>query len=217
MLGLESSVKWRGTDKVRATSLALPPVYARCLPENALTIGRIAVTRIGLPGPSSAYGQRRRAHDPLRSGPSPARPWRYPVAGVARAAPGCRAAVCPATSRPARGQGEIAGSTGQTWRVSAHSPGRHDADRMSGQGTVVEDAAAVAPSGRRAAPRPCPADPTAREYGGHAAPAWRCPPAWWVGRSLTTRPEVVSLVEPPEDAPARGDQHPARIGVRQGP
>jgi hypothetical protein len=30
MMGLESSVTWRGTDKVRATSLALPPVYARC-------------------------------------------------------------------------------------------------------------------------------------------------------------------------------------------
>jgi hypothetical protein len=44
MLGLESSVKWRGTDKVRATSLALPPVYARCLPEDAVTTGRIAVT-----------------------------------------------------------------------------------------------------------------------------------------------------------------------------
>jgi hypothetical protein len=44
MLGLESNVKWRGTDKVPATSLALPPVYARCLPEDALTTGRIAVT-----------------------------------------------------------------------------------------------------------------------------------------------------------------------------
>jgi hypothetical protein len=40
---------------------------------------------------------------------------------VARAAPGCRAAVCPATSRLARGEGEIAWSTGQTWRVSTHA------------------------------------------------------------------------------------------------
>jgi hypothetical protein len=62
MMGLESSVKWRGTDKVRATSLALPRVYARCPPEDAPPPGRIAVTGIGLPGPGSAYGQRRRAH-----------------------------------------------------------------------------------------------------------------------------------------------------------
>jgi hypothetical protein len=39
MMGLESSVKWRGTDKVRATSHALPRVYARCLPEDALPHG----------------------------------------------------------------------------------------------------------------------------------------------------------------------------------
>ena len=50
-----------------------------------------------------------------------------------------------------------------------------------------------------------------------AAPAWPCPPAWWVGRSLATRPRAVRPREPPEDAPARGDQHRARIGVRQGP
>jgi hypothetical protein len=53
MLGLEASVKWRGTDNVRATLLALPRVYARCLPEHAPPPGRIALTRIGLPGPSN--------------------------------------------------------------------------------------------------------------------------------------------------------------------
>jgi hypothetical protein len=68
-------------------------------------------------------------------------------------------------------------------------------------------------------PRSCPAGPTVGEYRGraHAAPAWSCLPAWWVGRSLATRPRAVTAREPPEDAPARGDQHPARIGVRQGP
>ena len=50
-----------------------------------------------------------------------------------------------------------------------------------------------------------------------AAPAWPCPPAWWVGRSPATRPRAVRAREPPEDAPARGDHHRARIGVRQGP
>ena len=71
-----------------------------------------------------------------------------------------------------------------------------------------------------AAPRPCPAGPT---VGGstvdacHAAPAWPCPPAWWVGRSPATRPRAVTPGDPPEDAPARGDQHRVRLGVRQGP
>jgi hypothetical protein len=50
-----------------------------------------------------------------------------------------------------------------------------------------------------------------------AAPAWPCPPAWWVGRSPATRPRAVRPREAPEDAPARGDHHPARIGDRQGP
>jgi hypothetical protein len=50
----------------------------------------------------------------------------------------------------------------------------------------------------------------------HTAPAGPCPPAWRVGRSPATRPRAVRLREPPEDAPARGDQHPARIGVQQG-
>jgi translation initiation factor IF-2 len=54
-------------------------------------------------------------------------------------------------------------------------------------------------------------------WGRHAAPAWPCPPAWWVGRSLATRPRAVTPGGPPEDAPARGDQHPARSGDRQGP
>src|SRR5918995_3976493 len=45
-------------------------------------------------------------------GASPRRPWRYTAGGVACTAPGCRTAVCPATSRLDRGDGEIAWSTG---------------------------------------------------------------------------------------------------------
>jgi hypothetical protein len=48
-----------------------------------------------------------------------------------------------------------------------------------------------------------------------AAPTWPCPPAWRVGRSPATRPRAVTPGERPEDTPARGDRHPARLGLRQ--
>jgi hypothetical protein len=51
----------------------------------------------------------------------------------------------------------------------------------------------------------------------HAAPALVVPACWWVGRSLAIRPRAVTPGGPPEDGPAGGDQHPARIGDRQGP
>src|SRR5215211_5815555 len=50
-----------------------------------------------------------------------------------------------------------------------------------------------------------------------AAPTWPCPPAWWVGRSLATRPRAVTPGERPDDPSARGDRDPARRGIRQGP
>jgi hypothetical protein len=85
-------------------------------------------------------------------------------------------------------------------------------------GATVEDAPAVAPSGRRPHPgrarQALPPGSTVDER--DAAPAWPCPPAWWVGRSLATRPRAVTARDPPDDAPARGDQHPARLGVQQG-
>jgi hypothetical protein len=173
MLGLESSVKWRGTDKVRATSLALPPVYARCLPEKPLTTGRIAVT-LG----SACQAQARRtasgAEPMTNRGPSPARPWRYPAGGVARAAPGLsRCGLPPVTSRPARGAGDRLVNRPDL-AVSAHLGARPAANPTSGQGTVVKDAAAVAPR-VASRTRPCPADPTAGEYGGHAAMRLRLP------------------------------------------
>ena len=93
--------------------------------------------------------------------------------------------------------------------------GRHDhLRRMSSLSGRVTSRLRVA-----AAPRPWPADPTVGSTveACHAAPAWPCPPAWWVGRSPATRPRAVTPGGPPEDTPARGDQHPARIGDRQGP
>jgi hypothetical protein len=88
----------------------------------------------------------------------------------------------------------------------------------SGQGLVIDDASAVAPSGRRPhqdrARQARPPESTVDTR--RAAPAWPCSPAWWAGRSLATRPRAVTPGEPPEDTPARGDQHPARLGVRQG-
>jgi hypothetical protein len=70
-----------------------------------------------------------------------------------------------------------------------------------------------------AAPRSCPAGLTAGRvrWNRDAAPTWPCPPAWWVGRSLATRPRAVTPRERPEGAPTGGDHHRARLGVRQGP
>jgi hypothetical protein len=188
MLGLESNVMARdrqGSSNVACAAASLRPVPPGGRADHRSHRGH---PRIGLPGPSSADGQRRRAHDQQRSGPEPGTTMAVPSWRRGRAAPGCRAAACPATSRHARGAGEIAWSTGQTWRVSAHAPGRHDADRMSGQGTVVEDAPAVASSGRR--PHPDLLRQThcrgVRWPRGHAAPARPWSPAWWVGRSLAT-------------------------------
>jgi hypothetical protein len=132
---------------------------------------------------------------------------------------GCWAAVCPATSRLDRGEGQTVWSTGQTWRVSAHASGPPHADLMSGQGNRGRARAGRRAFGSPAGPRPCrqalPPGSTVDAH--HAAPAGPFPPAWWVGRGLATRPRAVTPGDPPADAPARGDQHPARIGVRQGP
>jgi hypothetical protein len=169
MLGLESSVMARdrqGSSNVACAAASLRPVPPGGRADHRSHRGH---PRIGLPGPSSADGQRRRAHDQPRSGPSPARPWQYPAGGVARAAPGCRAAVCPATSRLARGEGRDRlvyrpGLAAQRARAGAarRRPDVRAGNRGRGR------------AGRRvfgspAAPRPPPADPTAGEYGGRAA------------------------------------------------
>jgi hypothetical protein len=100
--------------------------------------------------------------------------------------------------------------------VNAHASPRRDL--TSGKGTVIDYATA---SRHRVAGRTqtCPADPSAGEYVGvrNTVPAGPSPPAWWVGRSLAGRPRAVTPGERPEDAPTRGDHHPARIRARQGP
>src|SRR5918994_4432931 len=90
MLGLESSGKWRGTDKVRATSLAPPRVYARCLLEDALPQVASRPRSERPARPRLGYGQRRRAHGGTQLAAWPAR------------LRGCCAAVCPSTSRLGR-------------------------------------------------------------------------------------------------------------------
>src|SRR6266540_1889656 len=73
-------------------------------------------------------------------------------------------------------------------------------------------------SGSAAAPRSCPAGAIAPEYGGRAPCGSRLAVlACLVGWSEPgNKPRAVTAGEPPEDGPARGDQHPARIGVGQG-
>jgi hypothetical protein len=190
-------------------SLALAPVYARCLPRTRCHRShrghwdRPARPKLGFRPAAPSHGE-------LRGGASPPPPWRYTAGGVARAAPGLSPCGCPghvaACSR--RGRDRLVNRpdlAGQRAPV-----GWSDADLICGQGTVAEDAAG---------PRPCPAGPTGGRvrWNRDAAPAWPCPPAWWVGRSLATRPRAVTPRERPEDAPARGDHYRARIRVREGP
>jgi len=58
---------------------------------------------------------------------------------------------------------------------------------------TVEEAPAVRPSGRRPLPdRARRARPAGSTVERDAAPTWPCPPTWRVGRSLATRPRVVT-------------------------
>jgi hypothetical protein len=99
MTGLESSVKWRGATRFEQRRLrcreSTPDAYRGCA-----ATGRIAVTGIGLPGPGSTYGQRRRA----RGGTQ--------LAGLPRGSRGCCAAVCCRHVAACSRRGEIAWSTG---------------------------------------------------------------------------------------------------------
>jgi hypothetical protein len=90
---------------------------------------------------------------------------------------------------------------------------------LGDRSATAEGAPAVAAFSRRPYPdRAQRARPAAGvRWNRDAAPAGPCPPAWWVGRSLATRPRAVTPGERPEDPSARGDRHPARLGIRQGP
>jgi hypothetical protein len=90
MMGLESSVKWRG-NRHGSGNVACAAASLRPMPTGGrAATGRIVATGIGLPGPSSAYGQPRRAT--AKCGAVRARHdhGSAQLPGVARAAPGCR-------------------------------------------------------------------------------------------------------------------------------
>jgi hypothetical protein len=119
--GLESSVKWRGTDKVGATSLALAPAYARCLPEDALPQG--ASRSLG--SACQAHARRTASGAELMANCGRCEPattmaihsWRRGRRGsgavALRFAPGHVAALIEESARSP--------VTGQTRRVSAHA------------------------------------------------------------------------------------------------
>jgi hypothetical protein len=81
----------------------------------------------------------------------------------------------------------------------------------------VQDASAIAFKASTGSDRARQALRPGSTVSGRCAPAGPCPPAWWVGWSLATRPRAVRPREAPEDAPARGDCHRARLGDRKGP
>src|SRR6266511_4092749 len=88
MMGLESSVTWRGTDKV-SSNVACAAASLRSMPTGGRADhrghrghwDRPARPKLGVRPAAPSHGE-------PRSGPSPARPWRYTAGGVARAAPG---------------------------------------------------------------------------------------------------------------------------------
>jgi hypothetical protein len=98
-------------------------------------------------------------------------------------------------------------------RPSLGSSSLGDRERFGGGcgGRCGFESLAVPRLGRRARP------PAGVRWNCDAAPTWPCPPAWWVGRGLAIRSRAVTPHEWPEDPPARGDRHPARLGIRQGP
>jgi hypothetical protein len=116
----------QGSSNVACAAASLRPLP----PGERATTGRIARS-LG----SACQAQARRtasgarAHGEQRSGPSPARPWRNTVGGVARAAPALsRCGPPPVTSRPARG--ERARSPGQAARPGGQRTPRSTARRQ---------------------------------------------------------------------------------------
>ena len=152
-----------------SNALALPRVYARCLPEDALP--RVASRSLG----SACQAQ-------ARLTASRAEPWRTAgrcepsgTMAVHSCRRGPRGSGLPLTSpcglprhvaaRSRRGRDRLVNRPDLAGQ-RAHVGARPDADLMSEQGTVAEDAAGCRIFGSPAAPRPCPAGATAGEYGG---------------------------------------------------
>jgi hypothetical protein len=196
------------TDKVRATSLALPRVYARCRPRTRCPRShrghwdRPARPKLGFRPAAPSHGE-------LRGGASPARPWRWAAGGLARAAPGLSPRGCPGhVAACSRGRDCLVNRpdlAGQRARVGAarRRPDMRAGNRGRGRGR----------------PQTVPGRPDRRE----STVSERCGsglavPAGLVGWSEPgNQAKAVTPRDPPEDPPARGDHHRARIRVREGP
>jgi hypothetical protein len=136
-----------------------------------------------------------------------------------RGSGGCRAGVAAATSRLDRGEARSPGPSARPGGSARTRRGRPHADLMSGQGNRGRGRGR--PSRLRVASRPQTLP--GRPY--HRGVRWHVPcgsglavPAYLVGWSEPgNQARAVTARERPEDPPARGDHHPARIGDRQGP
>jgi hypothetical protein len=187
MLGLESSVMARdrqGSSNVACAAASLRPVPPGGRADHRSHRGH---PRIGLPGPSSADGQRRRAHDQQRSGPEPGTTmavpsWRRGPRGSGLSCCGLPRHVAACSRRGARSPGLPArpGGSARTRRggtTPTGCPGREPWSRTRRPSRLRVAGRTQTSSGR-------PHCRGVRWPRGHAASAWRCLPAWWVGRSL---------------------------------
>jgi hypothetical protein len=107
------------------------------------------------------------------------------VAGYGRVAPSLRTGPLSATRQRERPRAD---HRRPVWSASPGRPLLRSPPQAIGSATV-EGAPTVAPSGAgRTRPGPCRPPVRGVRWRRHAAPAGPCPPAWWVGRSLVTRP-----------------------------
>ena len=211
MLGLESSVKWRGP--TRFGNVACAGASLRPMPSGGRAAtgshrghwDRPARPELGCTAsgaePMANCGAVRARH-----GHGGTRWWRGPRgSGLSRCGVPRHVAACSRSGRDRLvNRPDLAGQ-------HAHL-GRPDADLLCGRARP-RTPPAVASSGRQPAPT-VPGRPYRRRvrWNRDAAPAWPCPPARWVGRSLATRPRAV---RPGERAgrragPGRSPSRPGR-------
>jgi hypothetical protein len=216
MLGLESSVMAR--DRQGSSNVACAAASLRPVPSGGrATTGRIAVT-LG----SACQAQARRtasgAEPMTNRGPVRARhdhggtqlaAWPARLRAVAlRSAPPRRGLLeerARSPGQPARPGGSARTRRGCTTPTGC--PGRNRGRGRGGRGVF----------GSPAAPRPPPADPLPGSTVGALCGSGLAVPACLVGWSESPPARAVRPGDPPEDTPAGGDRHPARIRVRQGP